>query len=109
MRWLRPDYQKARAGMTAVGGEQTEAHLALPLEVKSAPESFPRDPVEQSAAVAAALAEASGPIGAADIAARWRKDKRTERKVEAILAAFVRTGAAATPDAGQTFRARRAA
>ena len=109
VRWLRPDYQKARAGVATLGGEQTEADLALPTEAMSAPASFPRDPVEQSAAVAAALAEAAGPITAAAIAARWRKDRRTERKVEAILLAFVRTGAASTPDAGASFRARRAA
>ncbi len=108
VRWLRPDYQKARAGLASVGGEQTEANLG-PLEFKSAPETFPRDPVEQSAAVAAALAQASGPISAAAITARWRKDRRNDRKIESILAAFVRTGAASTPDGGQTFRARRAA
>ena len=109
VRWLRPDYQKARAGVATLGGEQTEADLALPTEAMSAPASFPRDPVEQSAAVAAALAEATAPITPSAIAARWRKDRRTERKVEAILLAFVRTGAASTPDAGASFRARRAA
>ena len=108
VRWLRPDYQKARAGVATLGGEQTEADLG-PMEVKSAPESFPRDPVEQSAAVAAALAGAPGPVTAAAIAARWRKDKRTERKVETVLTAFVRTGAAYSSDGGQTFRGRRAA
>jgi hypothetical protein len=108
VRWLRPDYQKARAGVAAIGGEQVEADLG-PIEVKSARASFPRDAVEQSAAVAAALAEASGPLTATAIAARWRKDKRTEAKVAAILAAFVRTGAAHTADGGQTFAARRAA
>jgi hypothetical protein len=107
IRWLRPDYQKARAGVVTVGGEQTEADLVLPLE--QAPQPFPRDPYEQAALVAAALAQAQGPVTAADIAARWKKDKRTERKIETILAAFVRTGDASTPDAGQTFRARRAA
>ena len=107
VRWLRPDYQKARAGLASFGGEQTEADLGLPLE--AAPETFPRDPVEQSAAVAAALAQAAGPISAAAITARWRKDRRNDRKIESILAAFVRTGAASTPDGGQTFRARRAA
>ena len=108
VRWLRPDYQKARAGLASVGGEQTEADLG-PLEFKSAPETFPRDPIEQSAAVAAALAQASGPISAAAITARWRKDKRNDRKIAGILAAFVRTGAAFTSDGGQTFRGRRAA
>ncbi len=107
VRWLRPDYQKARAGVVSIGGEQTEADLALPLEAPS--QTFPRDPVEQSAAIAAALAEASGPVTAVAIAARWKKDKRTERRIENILAAFVRTGAASTPDGGQTFHARRAA
>ena len=108
VRWLRPDYQKARAGVASVGGEQTEAELA-PLIVEAAPAAFPRDPVEQSAAVAAALASASGPLTAADIAARWKKDRRTLAKVEAFLAAFVRSGAAYTPDAGKSFATRRAA
>lgn len=107
VRWLRPDFQKTRAAVATVGGEQTEADLGLPLEAVLG--SFPRDPVEQSAAVAAALASATTPITPAAVAAAFRKDKRTEAKIATILAAFVRTGFATTTDSGQTFRARRVA
>lgn len=49
------------------------------------------------------------PVAAAELAARWRKDRRTLRRIEAALAAFVRAGEASTADGGRTFRARRAA
>jgi hypothetical protein len=107
VRWLRPEYQKARAGVISLGPEQVEADLGFAAE--GGLRAFPRDPVEQSAVVAAALAGAAGPITAAEIAAAYRKDKRTEARIAAILAAFVRTAFAATADSGRTFKARRAA
>ena len=107
VRWLRPEYQKARAGVVSLGPEQVEADLGFAAEAGL--RAFPSDPFEQSAAVAAALAAAPGPITPAQIAAAWRKDKRTEAKITAILDAFVRTAFAATVDGGKTFRARRAA
>ncbi|MBA3518975.1 MAG: hypothetical protein H0T75_15365 [Rhizobiales bacterium] len=108
VRWLRPDYQKARAGVIPIEGEQAEAELAAPVQAAPLP-AFPRDPVEQSAAIAAALAEAREPVNVAAIAARFKRDKRAEAKIASILAAFVRTGFASTGDAGKTFLARRAA
>jgi hypothetical protein len=107
IRWLRPDYQKARAGVVAVGGQQLEAELALPAQARLP--SFPRDPVEQSAAILAALTLASVPVSPAEIAAAWRKDKRTEAKIATYLATYARTGTAYTADGGKTFAVRRAA
>lgn len=107
IRWLRPDYQKARAGVVTVGGEQTEADLALPEDARRP--SFPRDPVEQSAAILAALTHAAGPLSPAQIAAAWRKDKRTEAKIAAYLATYARTGSAYTADGGATYAVRRVA
>jgi hypothetical protein len=65
--------------------------------------------VEQSAAILTALTHAPGPISAAEIAASWRKDRRTEARINAYLATYVRTGVAYTPDGGRTFGVRRAA
>ncbi len=107
IRWLRPDYQKARAGVVAVSGEQTEADFTMPEEARLP--TFPRDPVEQSAAILFGLTRAGGPVSAASIAAAWRKDKRTEAKIATYLATYARTGTAYTADGGKTFAVRRAA
>lgn len=107
IRWLRPDFQKARAGVIAEGGEQTTADLTLPADERRP--TFPRDPLEQSAAILAALTAATRPISAAEVAAQWRKDKRTEAKIAAYLAVYARTGSAFTTDGGQTYGVRRVA
>jgi hypothetical protein len=107
IRWLRRDYQKARAGVIAEGGVQTEADLVAPAETQRP--SFPRDPVEQSAAILSALTSSLQPLSPAEIAGRWRKDKRTEAKIAAYLAVYARTGTAFTPDGGKTYGVRRAA
>jgi hypothetical protein len=107
VRWLRPDYQKPRAGVVAVGGEQTQADLALPVEAGLP--SFPRDPVEQSAAILAALTRATRPLSPAQIATAWRRDKRAEAKIATYLATYARTGTAYTADGGKTFAVRRTA
>jgi hypothetical protein len=107
IRWLRPAYQKARAGVIAEGGEQTVADLVIPADARLL--TFPRDPVEQSAAILAALTRAGRPISPAEVAAQWRKDKRTEAKIATYLAVYARTGSAFTPDGGSTYAVRRAA
>ncbi len=108
IRWLRPDYQMARAGVVSAKEEQAEADLVAPA-AKAAIPAFPKGAVDQSAAVAAALAEAGGPVSAAEIAGRFKRAKQIEPKVAEILAAYVRTGFAASADGGRTFQTRRTA
>jgi hypothetical protein len=60
-------------------------------------------------AIAIALAAASGPVSAADIAARFRQGRRVERDIALTLKAYVRYGDVTTRDGGRTFELRRAA
>ena len=72
-------------------------------------QSFPTDNVAQTAAVMAALASSAQPIGAGALAATFRQGRRALPHIDAILAALLRHGFAASPDAGRTYALRRAA
>ena len=111
VRWLRPDYQiprfgsaKERAELDLVGGGMASE---TPAAAGTRP-SFPSADFAQTAAVMAALASASGPLGARDIAALF-KGKKIVPKIASVLAALSRTGFVTTPDGGVTFAFRRAA
>jgi hypothetical protein len=110
VRWLRPDYQTARAGIAAPVRPQA-AQDAMELVTDSAREQkplFPAGEVERTAAIMAALANAAGSTDAASIAARFRQGRRIERQVEATLASLVRMGFASSAD-GRRFMFRRVA
>ncbi|WP_371258785.1 hypothetical protein [Ancylobacter sp. FA202] len=110
IRWLRPDYQKARAGIaTAVQPEEAQDSMALVVDAaKEQKPQFPAGEVERTAAIMAALANASGTVDAAAIAAGFRQGKRVEPPIQATLASLVRMGFASTPD-GRSFMFRRVA
>ncbi len=111
VRWLRPEYQIPRFAKpadrqeAAEAGAQVSATLHV-LESRQKP-GFPARAVEQSAAVFAALAAASRPVGAAAIASGFRQGRRIEPKIAAILASAARIGAVSTRD-GTIFSLRRA-
>jgi hypothetical protein len=107
VRWLRPEYQIPRFGSPSEKAEQIEAHLVT-AEAKAQKPSFPTDDVAQTAAVMAALAEATDRLDAAAIATGFRQGKRIEPKVRAVLVALARLGFIATPDGGNSFLLRRA-
>jgi hypothetical protein len=111
VRWLRPDYQRARAGLTgreaAPAAEQIEAPLVA-AAAKAQKPSFPADEVERTAAVFAALADARGVLDAATIAGGFRQGARVEPAVARILASLARLGHAHTLD-GEIFALRRRA
>ncbi|MDZ4761695.1 MAG: type IIL restriction-modification enzyme MmeI [Alphaproteobacteria bacterium] len=107
VRWLRPDYQKPRAGVIDIAPVTGDLDLAREA-VASAKPLFPKDLVEQFGQVASALAWLSAPTTAAQLAATFRQGKKVERKIADILLAMARTGAASSRD-GLTFEARRAA
>ena len=109
VRWLRPDYQIARAGLTALptarpGPEQIEASL-LPTAQARKP-AFPRDAIGQTAAVLAAL-RGGVPATAEAIARRHAQGRKVERRVQATLEALERLGHVA--NAAEGFVLRRAA
>ncbi|MDF2620610.1 MAG: hypothetical protein K0S00_3269 [Xanthobacteraceae bacterium] len=110
IRWLRPDYQKARAGLaTSVRPEETQDSMALVVDAaREQKPQFPADEVERTAAIMAALANASGTVDAAAIAAGFRQGKRVEPQIQATLASLVRMGFASSPD-GRSFMFRRVA
>jgi hypothetical protein len=110
VRWLRPDYQVPRFGS---GQQKTEFDLvgaAVGQEVTAGGRgkpTFPTEDVAQTAVVMAALAEATAPIDAAFIAARFRQGRRIEPAISATLAAIARMGFVVRTDQGNAFALRR--
>ena len=105
--WLRPDYQRSRAGVTAIDGDAADVQLeaALPDAARRKP-AFPRDAIGQTAAVFHALRTGDA-LDARAIAARFAQGRRAEPRIAATLAALERLGHVAR-DAGG-YRLRRAA
>ncbi len=71
--------------------------------------TFPFSAVEQAGAVMAALAAASAPLSALDIALTFKQGRKAELQVRATLAAMARMGFIAVHDSGTRFALRRAA
>ena len=111
VRWLRPDYQIPRfaKGVDKQAAKEEGAQVAAELiaAVEQKP-SFPSGPVEQTAAIFAALAAASEPLDAKGLAALFKRTKTTEKKVGEVLASLTRLGYVASED-GKTFALRRVA
>ncbi|MCI0735828.1 MAG: class I SAM-dependent DNA methyltransferase, partial [Beijerinckiaceae bacterium] len=112
IRWLRPDYQRARAGVVAEPAqaapeEQLEAELVIEAGKVQKP-AFPAADVERMAAVYAALAGARAPLDARAIASTFRQGARVEPAIARILAAWARVGQFHTSD-GKSFSLRRGA
>lgn len=103
VRWLRPDYQAARAGLVVAKEEQYEADL-VQVEAVQKP-AFPSKAVEQTAAVMAALAGVRGPVQPAALAAQFRQGKRAEPRIVATLSALGRMGYLTKTEQGFTLRA----
>jgi hypothetical protein len=96
VRRLRPEYQRARAGIAPdqrveEAGEQLEAPLVF-AAAKAQKPAFPASDLERTAAVFAALTEASEPLDAQSIAAKFRQGRKIEPSVARILVAFARMG-----------------
>jgi hypothetical protein len=108
--WLRPEYQRARAGVAPEQrAKEAEEQLEAPLVIASAKAqkpAFPASDLERTAAVFAALTEASTPLDAKSIAAKFRQGRKIEPSVARILAAFARMGQFHTGD-GARFTLRR--
>jgi SAM-dependent methyltransferase len=95
VRWLRPDYQLARAGIELLGArgqadEAAQGALALPVAPTRKPR-FPRDLVGQTAAVLAAL-RIGQPVQPGDIANGFDQGRRAQARIDATLQALVRLG-----------------
>ncbi|MFC5391402.1 class I SAM-dependent DNA methyltransferase, partial [Bosea vestrisii] len=112
VRWLRPAYQMARAGIVEEAApraaeDQGEMLLVAQAGAEQKP-SFPSDEVARTAAVMAALASTPGTVEANAVAAGFRQGKRIEPHVRATLTSLVRMGFASSRD-GKSYQLRRAA
>lgn len=107
VRWMRPSYQIARAGLSALPGIGTPSEqFEAPFDAPDAKPRFPRDAVGQTAAVFAAL-RAGAVLDAAMIARGFAQGRKIERRVAATLEALARLGHVARDHEG--YRLRRAA
>ncbi|MGH6796714.1 MAG: class I SAM-dependent DNA methyltransferase, partial [Methylocella sp.] len=109
VRWLRPIYQRARAGVAPEPAKPSEEQLEAPLVIaaaKARKPAFPASDLERAAAVFAALAEAARPLDAQSIATKFRQGRKIEPSVASILKAFARVGQFHTGD-GARFTPRR--
>jgi hypothetical protein len=110
VRWLRPDYQRARAGVApgpaqAPNEEQLEAPLIVEAGKVQKP-AFPQNDLERTAAVFAALMQASEPLEAASLAKSFRQGAKVEATIARVLASLARLGHVHSSD-GKTFALRR--
>lgn len=106
VRWLRPDYQRAKFGTPAQKAEQYEATLVA-AEAAAAKPAYPADDMAQTAMVMAALASSNTPLDSAALAAHFRQGRRVEPKVAAVLVALSRMGVVSS--AGGRYALKRAA
>ena len=110
-RWLRPDYQRQRAGIVDTqASAEAEAQITaqLVVEEKAQKPSFPTIDLERTASVFAALMEARKPLDAQTIAKGFRQGAKVEATIARVLASLARLGHLYSSD-GKTFALRRAA
>ncbi len=107
VRWLRPDYQKARFARDQVAGpEQVRDLIGDVPAVAAGKIAFPTDRTGQHLAVMAALAAAAGPLTAVQIAAGY-KGKNILPRVDGALKALARLGYAHPTEDGGAFTLQR--
>ena len=108
VRWLRPAYQVARAGIAMLPVATTDAvQIEAGLEGRRARKpAFPRDAIGQTAAVLAAL-RGGGALSAEAIARAHAQGRKVERRIQTTLEALERLGHVSRRDGG--YRLRRAA
>jgi hypothetical protein len=104
VRWLRPDYQLKRAGVTVLDQKQEAEQIQAPLApARSAKPAFPRDAIGQTAAVLAEL-RSGGVLQADGIARRYAQGRRIEQRVAATLEALARLGHVSAEAGGYRLR-----
>lgn len=107
VRWLRPDYQIPKAGLTQLPtkGKAEQIEALLP-DAKARKPSFPRDAIGQTAAVIAEL-RGAGARSAEDIARTYAQGQKVARRIASTLDALERLGHVSREGAG--YRLRKAA
>ncbi|MBA4763668.1 DNA methyltransferase [Sphingomonas sp.] len=108
VRWLRPDYQIAKAGLpqlpakSAAGGGAEQIEALLPEAAAKKP-AFPRDAIGQTAAVLTDL-RSGGTMTAEGIARRYSQGRKVERRIASTLEALMRLGHVAADGDGYRLR-----
>ena len=104
VRWLRPEYQIAKAGLTQLPakGKVEQIEALLPEAVAKKP-AFPRDAIGQTAAVLADL-RGGGTMTAEAIARRYSQGRKVEKRIASTLEALVRLGHVAADGEGYRLR-----
>ncbi len=97
IRWLRPEYQAARAKVRAGKEEQIEADLELP---EAAAPELPRDDAALVATLRHTLRVIGRPAEAKDVAQRFRDGPRASRRVERGLRLLAAAGVVRRSNAG---------
>lgn len=107
VRWLRPDYQIPKAGLTqlAIKGQTQQFEALLPATREAKP-SFPRDAIGQTATVLVDL-RGGAPTTAESISLRYSQGRKVEKRIAATLDALVRLGHVARD--GESYRLRKVA
>src|SRR3546814_7961298 len=107
IRWLRPDYQIPKAGLTqlAAKGKAEQIEALLP-EAKAKKPGFPREAIGQTAAVTSEL-RGGAAMTAGEIAGPSAQGRKVEKRIESTLEALVRLGHVAVD--GDGYRLRRVA
>ena len=110
IRWLRPDYQRPRAGVVdAQAAVEAGAQITAPLvEAKAQKPLFPTNDLERTAAVFSALMQAEKPLDAETLAKTFRQGAKAQPTIARVLASLARLGHVHSGD-GKTFALRRAA
>jgi hypothetical protein len=111
VRWLRPDYQRPRAGVVdaqAAAEEGAQITAPLVIEAKAQKPLFPTNDLERTAAVFAALLQAEKPLDAETLAKTFRQGAKAQATIARVLASLGRLGHVHSSD-GKTFALRRAA
>ena len=112
IRWLRPDYQRQRAGISDTQAQvETDAQTIAPLVFeagKTQKPTFPTNDLERGLVVQDALYRATAPLTARDLASTFKQGAKVEHSIAGILAAMARLSQIHTAD-GVSFVRRRAA
>ena len=112
VRWLRPDYQRPRAGLVDThAAAEAEAQTVAPLIVEAGKvqkPTFPTGDLERAAAVFAALLEARTPLDARTLAATFKQGAKVEPAIARVLSSLARLGHVNTSE-GTSFALRRSA
>lgn len=112
IRWLRPDYQRSRAGLKDAQAEaEADAQTVAPLLAESGKvrrPAFPTSDLDRTAAVFAALMAAREPLDAGALAKTFRQGAKVEPAISRVLASLARLGHVHTAD-GKSFALRRSA